>query len=327
MRVSTTKPKKSKSKRRLVLVGLVACGLATTWQLHRTASSRADWFRNLTGGGGGDDGGAKLVDSAAIARRVVGEGRLVARAGAEVTVGAEIAGKITRVAVEEKAVVHRGDVIAEIDCEEQLAAVAEAEARIGEVDADIRYFEPKLARAKDMSATGAVSVVEVEQWTRDLEAARARRVAAVATLRRLQIVVAKAQVRAPIDGTVIGRFANAGQMIEPSGRIVTISDLSQARLEVEISEFDGDGLVVGAQAVVTAEGYPGKRWRARVEEIPDVVAGRQLRPQDPGRPSDTGVLLVKLAFIDPAPFKLGQRVDATIELAPRGATADVATIR
>src|SRR5258706_3785409 len=251
MRVAT-KPKKSKSKKRLLLLALVACGLATTCKLHRLASSRADWFKNLTSGGGVAD--TKPAEGPAGPRRVVGEGRLIARPGAEVTIGAEIAGRITRVAVEEKAVVHRGDVIAEIDCEEQLAAVAEAEAKIGEVDADIRYFEPKLARAKDMSATGAVSVVEVEQWTRDLEAARARRVAAVATLRRLQVVVEKAHVRAPIDGTVTARFANAGQMIEPTGRIVTIVDRSQARLEVEVSEFDADGLAVGAQATITAEG-------------------------------------------------------------------------
>jgi HlyD family secretion protein len=315
----STKQKKSKSKTRLLLLALVACGLATTWQLHRTASSRADWFKDLTGGGEAPH----VAAAPAGPRRVVGEGRLIARPGAEVTLGAEIAGKITRMLVEEKAVVYRGDLIAEIDCDEQRAAVAEAEAKVGEVDADIRYFEPKLARAKDMSASGAVSVVEVEQWQRDLEGARARRVAAVATLRRLQIVAGKGQVRAPFDGTVIARFAHAGQMIEPTGRLVTIVDLSQARLEVEVNEFDADGLVVGASATVTAEGYPGKHWRARVEEIPDVVAGRQLRPQDPGRPSDTGVLLVKLVFVDPAPFKLGQRVDATIELGKLGEIASL----
>jgi multidrug resistance efflux pump len=201
--------------------------------------------------------------------------------------------------------------------------VAEAEARIAEIDADIRYFEPKLARARGMAA-GTVSVVEMEQWQRDLEAARARRLAAQASLERLKVVLSKTEIHAPIDGTVIGRHCEPGQMIEPVGRLVTIADLSQCRLEAEVSEFDADGLVVGASATVTAEGYAGQRWRARVEEIPDVVAARKLRPQDPGRPSDTGVLLVKLVFLDPVPFKLGQRVDATIEVPKK---AEVATVR
>src|SRR5258706_1708228 len=106
MRVAT-KPKKSKSKKPLVLLALVACGLATTWQLHRTASSRADWFKNLTSGGGIAD--TKPAEGPAGPRRRGGEGRLIARPGAAVTVGGEIAGPSTRMAVEEKAVVHRGD--------------------------------------------------------------------------------------------------------------------------------------------------------------------------------------------------------------------------
>jgi len=40
--------------------------------------------------------------------------------------------------VEERASVHKGDLIAELDTDEQRAAVAEAAARLSEIDADIR---------------------------------------------------------------------------------------------------------------------------------------------------------------------------------------------
>ena len=312
MRSEKEIPKRRRgAKRRLLMAALLACGLATTWQVHRTAASRAELASGI---GGARD--ARQVDGASAARRVVAEGRLVARPGADVTLGSEVAGKIIRLPVDEKSVVYRGDLIAEIDNEAQMAAVAEAEAKVGEVDADIRYFEPKLVRARAMANTGAVSVVEMEQWQRDLDAAQARRVAAVATLRRLQIIAGKTQVRAPFDGIVIARYANPGQMIEAEGKLVRMANLSQSRLEVEVNEFDADGRVVGAPATITAEGYPGRQWRARVEEIPEVVSGRQLRPSDPGRPTDTGVLLVKLVLLEPAPFKLGQRVDASIDLVP-----------
>jgi hypothetical protein len=52
--------------------------------------------------------------------------------------------------------------------------------------------------------------------------------------------------------------------------------------------------------------------KAKVEEIPDSVTGRRLKPQDPARPIDTRVLLVKIAFQEPFPFRLGQRVDVQI---------------
>jgi RND family efflux transporter MFP subunit len=299
------------------MAALVACGLGSTWYMHSAAITRGDWLHTWA-----NDPSKQAVPRLGHTR-IVAEGRMVARPGAEVVVGAETGGLITDVLVEEKAQVHRGDVIVLLDCNEQRASVAEAEARINEIDADIRYFEPKLARAKSMSA-GTVSMVEMEQWQRDLEAARARRVAAQATLERLKVLLSRTQVHAPIDGTVIARHVQPGQMIEPVGPLITIADLSQCRLEAEVNEFDACGLVVGAIAQVTAEGYPGQKWRAKVEEIPDVVAPRQLRPQDPGRPSDTGVILVKLVFIDPVPFKLGQRVDTTIEVAR---TPEVAMVR
>jgi len=314
----TKKRKSGGSKRRVALVGLMLTGVASVWYTHRTAISRGEWMSAFAGETGTH---GTSSDTSGGVHRVVAEGKMVSRPGAEVTVGAEIAGRIVRVLVDEKSVVRKGDLIAEIDVNEQVAAAAEARARIAEVDADIRYFEPKVARAEKMAPSGAVSVIELEQWRRDLEAARARRKAAEATVRRLEINVTKGQIRAPLDGTVIARFAQPGQMVEPLGKVVTIADLSQARLEAEVNEFDADGLAVGALATATAEGYPGRQWRARVEEIPDVVAGRQLRPQDPGRPSDTGVLLVKLVFLEPVPFKLGQRVDSLIDLS--GAKAAV----
>jgi hypothetical protein len=53
-------------------------------------------------------------------------------------------------------------------------------------------------------------------------------------------------------------------------------------------------------------------WRGRVEEIADAVAPRQTRPEDPGRPADTRILLVRIAFLEKTPLKLGQRVEVEI---------------
>ena len=42
------------------------------------------------------------------------------------------------------------------------------------------------------------------------------------------------------------------------------------------------------------------------------VTGRRLKPQDPGKPTDTRVLLAKIAFDGRAPLKLGRRVELEI---------------
>ena len=164
----TKKRKSGGSKRRVALVGLMLTGVASVWYTHRTAISRGEWMSAFAGETGTH---GTSSDTSGGVHRVVAEGKMVSRPGAEVTVGAEIAGRIVRVLVDEKSVVRKGDLIAEIDVNEQVAAAAEARARIAEVDADIRYFEPKVARAEKMAPSGAVSVIELEQWRRDWLAA------------------------------------------------------------------------------------------------------------------------------------------------------------
>ena len=119
---------------------------------------------------------------------------------------------------------------------------------------------------------------------------------------------------ATIDGVVLARFVELGETVPPGARLATVCDLTKLRVEAEVDEFDADRLAPGDLAVITAEGHPGESWPGRVEEVPDRVAERQVRPEDPGRPSDTRVLLVKVAPDKPLPLKLGQRVE--IEIRP-----------
>lgn len=48
-------------------------------------------------------------------------------------------------------------------------------------------------------------------------------------------------------------------------------------------------------------------------KIPDAVVGRRLAAQDPGKPEDTRVLVVRVALLEPTPLKLGQRVEIRID--------------
>ncbi len=125
-------------------------------------------------------------------------------------------------------------------------------------------------------------------------------------------VVSKMRITSPIDGVVISRFAHPGETLGIAARLVTIADLHRVRVEAEVDEADLAAIPVGAEAIVSAAGFSGLAWKGRVEEAPDVVVGRHLRPEDTSRPVDTRVLLVKIAPLEPTPVKLGQRVEVRI---------------
>jgi HlyD family secretion protein len=257
--------------------------------------------------------GANPQPAAAMAQpeRVVAEGRVVAYPGAEITVGTDVAGTIERLTATEKQTVRRGEVIAVIRADDTRAALHVARARVGEAEADIRLFEAEVKRAKDLWREDVGSKQAWDKADRDLDSARARHASTLAEVRRLEALVEKTVITAPIDGVVITRHVDAGEAVDSGDAIITIADLRKTRVEAEIDEFDTARMRLGAAVEVRAEGFD-QAWRGVIEEIPDTVVNRRLKPQDPSKPIDTRVLLVKVSFAEPTPLKLGQRVEVSV---------------
>lgn len=245
--------------------------------------------------------------------RVAAEGRVVAYPGAEVVVGTDLPGTVVILRVQEKEKVRRGQLVAELRSDDYRAALAEARARVTEADAEIRLAEADVERARSLWEKSVGSRQAFDKAERDVETARARRATAAATADRLAAILDKTRIFSPIDGVVIARHAQAGETLEAGQRIVTVADLSKTRIEAELDEFDAGRVHLDDAVKVTAEGYDGTTWRGKVEEIPDAVVGRRLKPSDPGKPEDTRVLLVKVALLEPTPLKLGQRVEIRID--------------
>ena len=256
---------------------------------------------------------AAPAPAAGEADRVVAEGRIVAYPGAEVEVAADLSGTLVRFLVQEQDEVRKGQLIAELKADDLRAELAEARARIAEAEADIRFADVDAARADRLLAEKVGTPEAVDRARRNRETAYARRQTACASVERLEAVLAKTRIVAPIRGTVVTRFADAGERIEAGAPLVTIANLEKTRVEAEVDEFDAGRVELGAEVQVTAEGFTGQSWKGAVEEIPDAVLPRRLKPQDPGRPSDTRVLLVKVALAEPTPLKLGQRVEVAID--------------
>jgi HlyD family secretion protein len=244
------------------------------------------------------------------------DGRVVAYPGADVTVGTDVMGRL-KVVVGERARVNKGELVAEIDADEQMAALAEARATVAQIDAELRYLDSDYARVGELTRSGSLPKENAERALRDRDVARARQATAWASVRRLEAALAKTRILAPIDGVVMERLAEPGETVAPGARILRIADLARMRIEAEVDEFDVSRVARGDEVVVTAEGYSGRSWRGSIEETPDEVVSRRLKPVDPAHPTDTRVLLAKIVLAPPgdalaSPLKLGQRVEVTI---------------
>jgi multidrug resistance efflux pump len=164
---------------------------------------------------------------------------------------------------------------------------------------------------------GVLAAQNLDQALRDLDVSRARLETGRAEVSRYEVLIGKTRILAPISGKVIARHVDAGETVKVGDPIATLADVQRLRIEGEADEADAGAIMLGASVLITADGYPGKTWKGRVEEIADSVTPRRLKPQDPGRPSDTRILTVKVAFVEPTPLKLGTTVDLRIETGSR----------
>ena len=240
------------------------------------------------------------------------EGLVTTATGATVTVAAEAEGRVVSAPVVEGDRVLAGEVLAALDDSEERAALGEAQAQVGVYQAELAFLERHYARVDSLVRGGHIAVEQLDVVTRDRAVARAQLRAAQDEVDRLEAVLAKRTVRSPLTGRVISRQVEPGQMVMPGTPLFTIADLSRRRVKAEVDESDVARIKVGEPASITADGYGGQSWRGRVVKIPEEVVPSSLRPQDPTRPSDTRVILVKITVPPAAPFKLGQRVELRI---------------
>jgi HlyD family secretion protein len=246
-------------------------------------------------------------------RAIAAEGRVVAYPGAEVDVAAERSGRLVSVRVEEGQAVRRGELLAEIESEELRAALAEARARVSEAEAEQRLAEVNLARRRQLVAEQIAARHDLDQATRDLDTALARADTARAAVLRYEAQLRKTRIVAPLSGTVTARAADSGEHVEAGQVVVSVADLGRLRIDAEADEADASEVAVGAPVTITADGFSGRSWTGRVEEVADSVTLRKLKPQDPARPTDTRILAVKVAFGETAPLKLGTTVELRIQ--------------
>ncbi len=306
----STKGSTKGSRRARLLWSLIpVIGLAFTIAL----IAQARGFRGKIAAGAPEAPAHQTSAAPAVApARISAEGRLASYPGAQVDVGTEVRGTLARVLVAEKDPVRKGELLAELRNDDLKAQIVEARARVSEAEADTRLYQADLDRMEALRAHSVASQQSLDGARRNHDAAIARQAVAEAEVVRLEAELAKTRIVSPIDGVLIARIVQPGETVDAGAMLFTIADLSRIRVEAEIDEFDAGRVDVGSPVVITAEGYDGRSWRGAVEEIPDQVIPRRLRPEDPAKPGDTRVLHVKIAVADPAPLKLGQRVEVAI---------------
>lgn len=117
------------------------------------------------------------------------------------------------------------------------------------------------------------AVTGLQVADRELQAAKLRINQEEAQLKSASHDLTKVTIVSPIDGLITrlnveeGENVIMGTMNNPGTVIMTISDMSEIEVELEIDETDVVDVHLGQTAYVTLDAYPDKKFKATVTEI------------------------------------------------------------
>jgi RND family efflux transporter MFP subunit len=182
------------------------------------------------------------------------------------------------------------------------------------------------AQAQVESARAAVDQARALERTVELRRREAQAAQAQVQAARSQVSVARAQldraeIRAPLDATVVRVDAKTGEVAYPGVALMALSDLSRMWVEAEIDDVDLDKAKLGQEVTVLAEAFPGRRFTGHVYEI-----AKSAEPKLLGRVR-AKIVRAKIRLDDPAPLTAQMEVDVESRpvvarralLAPNGA--------
>ncbi len=206
--------------------------------------------------------------------------------GEQVLVLSKVPGKvIEQILVEEGQQVRKGDLIATVEqdlikarLEEVGAELASARAALVQAEAKLSVLAQDRRRIKALLAEKAVSrqkydhiEAEYRAATAAADLARAKIRKARAVLRRLRVLARDHRVQAPIDGLVIKRHLDPGNIAAPGRPIVTLADISTVKVVTSVSEKDLAHVRPGTPVTVVVDAFGNREFAGKVSLVGTTV--------------------------------------------------------
>ncbi|HEY2931295.1 MAG TPA: efflux RND transporter periplasmic adaptor subunit [Acidobacteriota bacterium] len=174
------------------------------------------------------------------------------------------------------------------------ASVLQAEANLKNAEEDYRRIErlfhegvvPKadldrataqrdVARAQLESARQASAITEIGPRAEEIRAADAQLRQMKAALDYALTQLASTEIKAPVSGTVLQRIVERGEMVTPSAfgesgartSVVSLADLNDLQIELDISQADFARLKMGQRCEITPEAFSNLKYSGYIAEI------------------------------------------------------------
>ncbi|MBU0909052.1 MAG: efflux RND transporter periplasmic adaptor subunit [Proteobacteria bacterium] len=243
-------------------------------------------------------------------------------AKAEFVVAPKVAGRVERLTANLADTVENGQIVAELDNDEYVQAVAQAQADLAvakanlvEAETALKISQREFERVKTLKSRGVASESQYDQVMANQSAKRAQLEVAKAQLTRAEAFLEAANIRlgytkvtanwtgGDTRRVVAERFVDEGQMVSANASLILIVELDPITGIIFVTEKDYARMQPGQTALLSTDAYPGEVFEGRIDRISPVFqkTTRQAR--------------VELTIENPGlRLKPGMFIRATVEL-------------
>jgi HlyD family secretion protein len=191
-----------------------------------------------------------------------------------VEVKSKASGEILEVLADSGDRVEQGALLLRIDQRQLRNTLAQARADLEVARARLTNAGSQLRRSRKLYQAESISETAWEQAVLDHATAKAEVVRSEAALENAQIEMDDADVLAPIDGTILRREVERGQVISSPTRdvaggtvLLTMAALERVRVRTMVDETDIGKLRPGLDASVIVTAYPERSFEGSVLKI------------------------------------------------------------
>jgi RND family efflux transporter MFP subunit len=205
---------------------------------------------------------------------------------AEFVVAPKVSGRVERVLVNIADTVHRGQVVAELDNDEYVQAVAQAQAdlvvaqaNLSEAESGLEIADREYERTQSLLERGIASDSEFDAVRQSLLEKQAQVKVAAAEVSKAESSLETANIRLGYTKVTAGwtggdehrvvaeRYVDEGQTVAANAPLLSIVELDPIVGVVFVTERDYARLKPGQPVSLTTDAYPGEEYAGRIDRI------------------------------------------------------------
>jgi HlyD family secretion protein len=202
-----------------------------------------------------------------------------------VPVGAQVTGIVRSLHADFNSIVHKGDLLAQIDPAVLQTQEAQARANVTRAEAEVERLRVIRAnagtewdRARRLAARALLAPADLEaariacrSADAQIAAAQAQVKQALASLQQVRTDLDRTAIRSPIDGIVVSRSVDVGQTVSARLQAPTLflvaADLTAMRMTANVDEADVGRIRKGQAVTFRVDAFPDQTFAGHLAQV------------------------------------------------------------